>query len=99
LPVAGAFNPDVQSRSPKWTPDSAHYAIDIENTVRRVIESKPEPERPDLWRAWESLLTDDAKISKASEKLIKALAPKLYRNELHPGLYFRPNKHPQRNSK
>lgn len=96
LPAIGAFNPDIQSRSPRWTPESAHYAIDIENTVRRVIGSKPTEVQEELWVAWESLLTGDAKIGRSEQKLVRALAPILFHKKMHPSDYFRPNRHPQR---
>jgi len=88
-----AFNPDQESRSRtnRWSPDSAHYKADVENTVRRVIEAKPESERSALWTAWTNLLTDDnGKIGKGEQRLIRLLSGPMYTKKLHPGLYFRP---------
>ncbi len=61
-----------------------------------MIDSKPEAYRPALWAAWESLLADDARIGKAEERLVKAIAPKFYANKLHPSQYFKPNRYPQK---
>jgi len=89
-----AFDPDPESRSRtnRWSPDSAHYAVDVENTIRRVIEAKPESEHPALWAAWRNLLSDDeGKLGKAEQRLIHLLAGPMYTKKLHPGLYFRPS--------
>jgi hypothetical protein len=96
-PIA-AFNmdPDSSRNANLWTPESCHFKVDVENTVRRVIESKPEADRSALWEAWGNLLMDDAKIGKHEERLIKAIAPKFFANKLHPSLYFRPNKYPKK---
>lgn len=101
LPCIAALNPDPTSRgnSNRWSPDSAHYAVDVENTVRRVIESKPEAERTALAKAWAALLSDDAKIGKEEQRLIRLLAGPMYTKQLHPGLYFRTNRYPQRRSR
>jgi len=96
-----AFNPDPDSGSNtnRWSPDSAHYAVDVENTVRRVIESKPETERLALVKAWEALLSDDGKLDKDEQNLIRLLSGPMYAKRLHPGLYFRVNRYPQRSSR
>lgn len=96
-----AFNPDpdARSNSNRWSELSCFYKVDVSNAARRVIESKPEAERPALWTAWEALLTDDAKITPAVQKLIRALAPVFYAKRLHPSEYFRPNKHPKRKTR
>lgn len=93
LPPLVAMNCDLspQSRSCRWSPDSAHYGIDIENTVRRVIQAKSEAERPTLWTAWKNLLVDPDRIGKDEQRLIRLLAGPLYTKKLHPGLYFRRN--------
>jgi hypothetical protein len=88
-----AFNPDPESRSRtnRWSPDSAHYKVDVENTIRRVIEAKPESERQALWAAWTNLLTDDdGKIGKDEQRLVRLLSGPAYTKKLHPGMYFRP---------
>ena len=92
LSVIVAFNHDEASRirTNKWSPDSCHYKVDVENTVRRVIESKPETERPALWAAWNNLLADDSKLGSSEQRLIRLLAGPMYTKKLHPGLYFRP---------
>lgn len=88
---------ETRRGSKKWSPDSAHYSIDVSNTVRRVIEAKPESDRPELWTAWDNLLADpDGKLGKTGERLVKLLAGPFYTKKLHPALYFRPNPHPQR---
>lgn len=96
-----AFNPDPDSRSRtnRWSPDSAHYAADVENTVRRLIESKPESERSALWAAWKNLLTDDSKLGKDEQKCIRMLAGPMYAKQLHPGLYFRSNRYAHRRAR
>lgn len=93
-----AFNPNEESRrrTNRWSPDSCHYKVDVENTIRRVIEAKPEIERPALWDAWKHLLTDDCHIGANEQRLIRLLAGPYYTKRLHPGLYFRPNRHPHR---
>jgi hypothetical protein len=88
-----AFNadPDSRSRSNRWSPDSAHYKVDVENTVRRIIEAKAGHERPALWTAWANLLKDDGQLGNVEQRLIRLLSGSMYRKQLHPGLYFRPN--------
>jgi len=89
-----AFNPDPETRgrSNRWSPDSCHYKVDVENTVRRVILSKPEVERPELWAAWSNLVTDGSKIGVAEQRLIRLLYGVVYTKKLHPGIYFRPSR-------
>jgi len=93
-----AFNPDEESRSRtnRWSPDSCHYKVDVENTVRRVIGAKPEDERSALWAAWNNLLLNDSKIDRDEERLIKILSGSMYTKQLHPGLYFRTNRYAHR---
>ena len=93
-----AFNqdPDRKTHANKWSPDSCHYKVDVQNCVRRIIEAKPESEHSALWAAWNSLLTDDYEIGNVEQRLIKLLAGQMYRKRLHPGLYFRRNKYPVR---
>ena len=93
LSIVVAFNCDQESRSRlnRWSPNSCHFKVDVENTVRRVIEGKPESERPVLWTAWSNLLTDDCHIGTVEQRLIRLLAGQMFRKQLHPGLYFRPN--------
>jgi len=95
LSVVIAFNPDEESRSRsnKWSVDSCHYKVDVENTVRRVIEAKPENEHPALWRAWRNLLSDEeGKLGRDEQRLIRLLAGPLFTKKLHPGLYFTPRR-------
>lgn len=95
-----AFNADPGSRSRrnKWSPDSCHYKVDVENTVRRLIEANSEAERPALWNAWNNLLADDdGKLGNSELKLIRLLSGPFYTKQLHPGLYFKVNKYPRRN--
>ena len=89
-----AFNPDPESKSRtnRWSPDSAHYSADVENTIRRVIESKAESERPALWTAWKNLLSDDSKLGRDEQRLIRLLSGPMYTKRLHPALYFRPHR-------
>lgn len=95
LSVVIAFNPDEESRSRsnKWSVDSCHYKCDVENCVRRVIEAKPENERPALWRAWSNLLSDEeGKLGKDEQRLIRHLSGPFFTKKLHPGLYFAPRR-------
>ena len=83
--------PESRSRTNRWSPDSCHYKVDVENTARRVIEARPANERPALWGAWNNLLTDDdGKFGKNEQRLIRLLSGQMYLKKLHPGLYFRP---------
>jgi|GEM_PF-3468027 len=98
LPPTIAMNHDEQARnrSSRWSPDTAHYGIDVQNTVQRVIEAKPEDERGELWAAWEALLKDDTKLGNAEQKLIRLLAGPFFTKKLHPRLYFRSNRYAHR---
>lgn len=100
LPVI-AFNPDpdTRSNSNRWSPDSTHYVTDVENTVRRVIESKPPQEHSTARNAWENLLSDDDKIGSDERKLIRLLAGPFFTKKLHPGLYFATNRYGHRRAK
>ncbi|MDP9038404.1 MAG: hypothetical protein M3O02_03895 [Acidobacteriota bacterium] len=93
LPVLIACNYDRSSWSGanRWSPMSCHYRVDVERTVRKTIDSKPEPERPKLWGAWDKLCDDgEPHVTPDVQSLIRALAPAFYRAQLHPGLYFKP---------
>ena len=87
-----AFNPgrDASDPSPdRWSPTICHFRVDVQNTVQRVIEAKPEHERRALWEAWESLVSDDPKFYPKTQKLIRLLAEPFFMKRLHPRLYFR----------
>jgi hypothetical protein len=77
----------------KWSPTSCHFKCDVELAVRRVIEAKPENERPALWRAWSNLLSDEeGKLGKDEQRLIRHLSGPMFTKKLHPGLYFAPRR-------
>lgn len=91
--VAANNNPESRSRRNKWSPDSCHFKCDCENAVTRVIEAKPESERPALWTAWDKLLSDDNdKLGWHDQRLIRLLAGSFYTKELHPAIYFKPRR-------
>jgi hypothetical protein len=89
-----ASNPARTEPNPnKWSPNSCHFKCDVELAVRRVIEFKPESERPALWAAWGNLLADDeSRVGKVEERLIKLLSGQFHTRKLHPGLYFAPRR-------
>jgi hypothetical protein len=95
LPVLGAVNPDPSpvTHARRWSPDSAHFCIDVDHAVRDACNGDFELQAP-----WKHLLVDETVIRKADAKLIRRLARLLEARGLHPAKYFRKIHHgsPQR---
>lgn len=98
-PVVAAYNldPTPGSGSIKWTLQTAEYIADVELGVRKSLELRSD--RETLHDAWNRFVEDDTTIDVVQRRMIQILARSFYRRELHPGIYFRPNKHPQRRDK
>ncbi len=70
------------SRSIRWTPESAHYVVDVRNALARAIEDQPD--RKALIAAWVRILADDSTIRTQESRIIGLLAPVLSDRELDP---------------
>jgi hypothetical protein len=94
--IVVASNPDPQPTSTalRWTPIGAHFVADVESTLRKTLQGKPD--EAELREAWQRLLDETAVIRKAEQRLIQILAVAFRRNGLEPRLYFKPNKYPRR---
>jgi len=93
LPPVSAINFDSSptSRSLKWSPETAHFIIDIEKALQFALDNKADVDA--LSNAWRRLQTDITIIDKDCARLIRLLAPVLHRRGLHPRRYFKPNKY------
>lgn len=89
LPVLSSsdYDPIPAARSRRWTPDSCHYIVDVENTVRRALKGKPD--EGELRDTWQALLDREGVAGKTDERLVRILGPVFRRNRLDPADYFR----------
>jgi hypothetical protein len=86
-------NPDDTpgKRSIRWTPESAHYVIDVRNALIDAVEDQPD--RKELIAAWIQILIDDSTIRAQESRLIGLLAPILSERKLDPMIALRKIRH------
>ena len=75
------------SHSQKWTPESAHYKIDVSHAVRDALANRQDAQ--ELNAAWVRLQDDSSIIRETEITLIRLVAPILKERGLEPALYFR----------
>jgi hypothetical protein len=89
--VASTIDDAPGVRSPKWTPESSHYKVDVSHAVRDAIANRQDVQ--ELNAAWERLQNDSSTIRETEATLIRLVAPIFEERELEPWKYFRVVRH------
>jgi hypothetical protein len=89
LPPLTAQNLDETpgARSQKWTPNAAHFVIDVRHALESILVNRPDAS--ELVQAWVNILADGDTIRESGVTLIGLLAPVIAARGLEPWGYFR----------
>lgn len=90
LPPVTALNPDPVMRllSVRWSPETAHYVIDVRRALAYAVTHRPD--RHQLIDSWALLVAKgDFRVGMVEARLIRLLAPIFRDRQFDPALYFR----------
>ena len=78
-------DPDSTSRSIKWTPQFAHFIVDVENAVSEALK-----EFPELQSAFFALVAGETVPEAIAQQVFSRCGRFFKSRKLDPGHYFRP---------
>jgi hypothetical protein len=81
--AAGNINPEMVSRSQKWTPQSAAFKIDVENATEKALAG-----RPDLHDAWFGIASGETVSPELTRELVVKCGRIYAARGLSPFVYF-----------
>jgi hypothetical protein len=88
LPAIAAINydPNPTTQSRKWTPESCHFTLDVENAVFHALRNSSY--KRELRATWEHLQDESNMAKRDARSLIRLLAPIFAARGLSPERYF-----------